>query len=242
MKVYVYGIIDSNTPLNNMCTGLEAAAVYGIFYKDIGAVVSDFDERLEDITPESIVKHEEVIEKMAEKGTVLPMRFLSLFNENENVMYMLKAYYNSFKNNLDLLRDKAEFGIKIIWSGDLFKERLMYVPNKTRDDLLSSDSPGKSFIKNKFEKYKIDKKFQEEADKHIDYVDNIFSPFAIEKRIERLKTENLLLSASYLVEKKKEDAFKAAFETFRKNSGDLKYLFSGPWPPYNFVRLMNETG
>ena len=50
----------------------------------------------------------------------------------------------------------------------------------------------------------------------------------------------MLLSASYLVDKEKKDDFKKAFEELRSSGGDLKYLLSGPWPPYNFIILSHS--
>ncbi|MCJ7788781.1 MAG: GvpL/GvpF family gas vesicle protein, partial [Candidatus Atribacteria bacterium] len=56
------------------------------------------------------------------------------------------------------------------------------------------------------------------------------------------KTENLLLDAVYLVEKDKQNDFREAFEHIKSGPPGLKYLFSGPWPAYNFVILSKKSG
>ena len=58
--------------------------------------------------------------------------------------------------------------------------------------------------------------------------------------MEKLKSDNLLLNAYYLVEKEKQRDFKEAFERAKNTPGDLNYLFSGPWPPYNFINLSKK--
>jgi hypothetical protein len=58
-----------------------------------------------------------------------------------------------------------------------------------------------------------------------------------EKRYERLQTPNLLLSAYYLVERVLAGDFRAAYERLRRARSDLKYLISGPWPPYSFCHI-----
>ena len=93
-------------------------------------------------------------------------------------------------------------------------------------------------MKEKFEKYKIDKEFKEEADKCITIIDDFFNRFVSEKRLEKLKTDNLLLDAAYLVDKEKQGDFKKAYEELKASPCDLQYLFSGPWPAYNFVTLL----
>jgi glycosyltransferase involved in cell wall biosynthesis len=105
---------------------------------------------------------------------------------------------------------------------------------------MPDNSPAKSFVKEKFEKYKIDKEFEEEANRCIVLIDDFFTRFAVEKKLENLKTDNLLLNASYLVEKERQEDFKEAFERTRRTPGDLKFLMSGPWPPYNFIVLTKK--
>ena len=237
MKVYAYGVIDSNEKIDEAMKGLNDAPLFNIPYRDIGIVVSDLNTQIQKEDKKSVLKHEEVVEKLMDKFTVLPMRYLTLFSGKEQVLLMTKDYYDDFIENLDRLREKIEFGVKTIWPGDLIRERITTAHRKSDNLPLVASSSGKSFMKEKFENYKIDKEFEEEADRCIAIVDGFFNRFIAEKRLEKLKTDNLLLSASYLVDKEKRDDFKKAFEELRGSGGDLKYLLSGPWPPYNFIVL-----
>ena len=243
MGIYTYAIIDSNSKISSSINGLGGAVVYNIPYRNIGIVVSE-SEHVQDIAQEHILKHEEVVEKLMEDFTVLPMRFHTLFNREKDALLMMKEYCCDFRENLDRLRNKKEFGVRVIWPGDIKRKRIIDAYKKSNDSVAMPDSSSiKSFVKEKFEEYKIDKEFEEEADKYIALIDNFFSRWACEKKIEKLKSENLLLNAFYLVEKEKEGDFKEAFERARDICicGDLKYLFSGPWPPYNFISLTKKT-
>jgi len=242
MKIYTYGIIDSNGMLEDSIKGLEGAPVYNIAYRDIGIAASEL-YRQADINEESASKHEKVVERLMEDFTVLPMRFLTLFNAKEDTLSMMKEYYDDFKKNLERLRNKVEFGIKVIWPGDAIKECINDASAKESHKApVSDDSPGRRYIKEKYKEYMIGKEFEKEADKRIAAIDDLFNKLAIEKRLERLKSRNLLLKASYLVERRREDDFKKALESLKSTSGDLKYLFSGPWPPYNFITLSKRHG
>ncbi len=255
MKIYTYGIIDSNAKISDCITGLEDVSIYNIPYRDIGVVVSRLSEQIQNITKEHILKHEEVVERLMEDFTVLPGRFLTVFNKEEDIFLMMKEYYSDFRENLDRLCNKVEFGIKIIWPGNTIKNRIIdaYKKNNTLatkigesaknsgENVATPDNSSvKSFVKEKFEKYNIDKEFEEEAGRCIMLIDNFFTRFVIEKKLEKLKTNNLLLNASYLIEKEKQIDFKEAFEHLRSTPGDLKFLMSGPWPPYNFIQMKTQ--
>jgi hypothetical protein len=242
MKLCTYGIIDSSSQINKPIYGLEGASVYNIPYCDIGAVVSEFTEPRQSKTESSVLAHEEVIERLMEHFTVLPVRFHTVFDGRDGVISMMQSYYKNFRNNLDRLRNKVEFGIKVIWPSDKIREHIINTYRKNNKTVsIPDDSSNKKFIREKFEKYRIDEEFEKKADKFIEVMDIFFSKFAAEKKLKRLKTENLLLDAVYLVKRDRQDDFKEAFEHIKGPHTGFKFLFSGPWPPYNFVILPKKN-
>ena len=240
LKLYAYGVIDSNEKMEESIKGLSEASVYNIPYRDIGIVVSDLDPQAQIKNEESIMRHEEVVEVLMDRFTILPMRLYTVFSGKEELLLKAKDHYEDFIKNLNRVRNKAEFGIKVIWAGNIIKERIINA-HKSESPSADPTRAGTKFMKEKFEKYKIDKEFEEEADRCIAILDGFLNRIASEKKIEKLKTDNLLLSASYLVDNEKRDDFETAFEVLRNSQGgDLKYLLSGPWPPYNFITLSHS--
>ena len=150
----------------------------------------------------------------------------------------MEKFYGDFRSNLDRLINKVEFGIKIIWSGDNIRGEILKDHASSSHFLAATkDSPGKMFIMGKFEKYKIERALKEKAEICIAFADNFLNRFAFEKKLEKLISTNLLLNAFYLVDKERQRDFKEAFELLRIAPDNFKYLFSGPWPPYNFIRM-----
>ena len=238
MKIYAYGIIDSKDTIDETIFGLEGASVYNISYRDIGMVVSELRQKLQEITDANVLKHEEVIEALMMKSTVLPIRFSTIFYTKEDLLSTMLFCYQDFIDNLARLRNKVEFGIKVIWPADTIKQRVVDVYHKTKHNVsISTESPAKTFVKEKFQEHIIEKEFQEEADRCIQVVDDYFNRIACEKKLKRLQTESLLLNASYLVDKDRQNEYKQAFEQLKNAPSDLKFLFSGPWPCYNFINL-----
>ncbi|MBU0880973.1 MAG: GvpL/GvpF family gas vesicle protein [Candidatus Omnitrophica bacterium] len=239
MKLYTYAIIDSTGAVEESIKGLFDALVYTIPYRNIGMVVSDLDPHVQIKTEESVLKHEKVVEALMDKFTVLPMRLYTVFSKKEEVLLKAKEHYDDFIENLDRVRGKREFGIKIIWASNVIKERIINA-HKNESPSAEPDQSGTKFMKEKFRNYKIDKEFEEEADRCIAIVDGFFNRYVSEKKLEKLKTDNLLLSAAYLVDKEKRGDFKKAFEELKSSGGDLKYMLSGPWPAYNFITLKHS--
>lgn len=240
MGKYIYGIIDSNDRIDESIGGLNGIPVSNIPFKDIGIVVSNFNDDIKNITKTQVLEHEDVLEKLMTKFTVLPVRFRTLYNKEKDILAMLEHFYADFKENLDKLRNKAEFGIKVIWPGDKIREEIARDHDKNHGILAGSDSQGKLFIEQAYKKYKIDREIEEKADICIAILDHFFSRFASGKKLEKLKSKNLLLNAFYLIEREEQKNFKEAFDTLKMAPGDFQYLFSGPWPPYNFVRIEYE--
>lgn len=242
MKLYLYAIIDSNDQIKEPIYGLEGSNVYNIPFCDIGTVVSQISQPIQDVTKDTVLKHEAVVEKVMANFTILPVRFQTIIDGRESLLSMMQSYYKDFKDNLARLHNKLEFGIKVIWSADKVKANTLKVFKKDEQKTLKSDSsPNKRFIEEKFEEYKINKEFEAKADKFIKVTDIFFGRLAAEKKLKKLKTQNLLLDAVYLVEKNREIDFRKAFEHIKNRYPDLKYLLSGPWPAYNFVVLSKKS-
>ena len=240
MKLYLYGIIDSSDQIEEPIYGLEGSGIYNVPFCDIGAVVSEISQPIQDVTEGAVLEHEAVAEKLMANFTVLPARFQTIIDGKDSLLSMMQSYYEDFKDNLARLHNKLEFGIKIIWSADKVKKSIVKALKKGEQRMIDS-SPSKRFIKEKFEKYKIDEEFEAKADRFIKVMDIFFSKFASEKKLKKLKTDNLLLDAVYLIEKDRENDFRETFEHIKSGPPCLRYLFSGPWPPYNFVVLSKKS-
>lgn len=229
-KIYLYAIINSGNEIDSSISGIDGESLYCVYYKGIGAVVSDFIDQLQRVTQNHILEHERVVEKLMGDFTVLPARFFSVFDKEENIITVLKEHYANFIDNLDRVKGKVEFGLKVIWGGNRIKEHIVKGSNRYIVAAYNRIiSPGKSYM--------LEKAIIEKADEYIESIDAAFFEIATEKRLEKLKSEKLLLSGAYLVEREKVGKFKETFERLRTNSTELKFLFSGPWPPYNFIRM-----
>lgn len=233
----MYGIINSGKKFHLSIHGINGHSVYHIPCNDIGIIVSDLHEQISDITQTHILEHEMVTEKLMNDYTVLPFRFLTVFNKREDIVNTLEKYYNEFVSNLKRLTNKVEYGIKIIWPGERIKALITEIHNSNKNESLLGNRPGTLHIKRKLKKHKIERDFQGKAGGYIELVSHYFSELVTEQKLSKLRSDNLLLSASYLIKKEHENLFKGRFYSLKADLCEFKFLFSGPWPPYNFTDL-----
>ena len=178
-----------------------------------------------------------VVEHLMQKFTVLPVRFRTPVSKKDILSIMENNYYD-FKDNLNRLRHKVEFGLRVVWKEDEVKDWITREYKRGAYGKLKAYDPrGIKFIEDVFDKYVIEKEFKDMADIFISIVDNFLGKYASEKRFEKLKSKNLLLKALYLIDKKRQKEFKEAFDLFRIAPGNLNYTLRGPLPPFNFVEI-----
>lgn len=241
MKLYLYGIIDSCGQLKEPVYGLEDSCVYNIPYCDTGAVVSEISHPVIHSTEDAILKHEAVVEKLMTNFTILPVKFQTVINDRAGLLSMMQSLYRNFKNNLERLRDKREFGVKVLWPAEKIKTKISNDFKLSRKKIFDSElSQARKFMAETFQKYKLDEEFRQIAENYIKIIDSSINRYAVEKKVRKLKTDKLLLDAVYLVEKSLVNNFKETFERSKKEQPDFKYLFSGPWPAYNFIILSKQ--
>jgi hypothetical protein len=258
MSIYAYAVVDSAATINSL-TGLDRIPVKNIPYRDIGVVVSELPEQsdLSDPAAELALAHAAVTDQLMAGFTVLPVRFGTVFQNQDAVIAMAEEHYADLRLNFTRLAGTVEFGLRVIWPGEAIRnqfttEKIGTLPFSPRKPVVSLFSdrrrPGAaggkssaiSRMREKLAEYRRDRAFEERADQDIAAIDGILGKLALEKRYERLRTVNLLLNGYYLVRKGRQGKFRAAFGQLKLVRPDLKYLLSGPWPPYNFVMMSHE--
>src|SRR5712692_10291718 len=123
---YVYCVIQAPEPLKFGAVGLgaEPAEVHTVHYKDIAAVVSDTPIEVPDATRENVLAHERVNENVMRSHTVIPMSFGTVFKTRDDIVELLRGAYDAFSDVLNKMKDKLEFGLKILWDRDVMIHEL----------------------------------------------------------------------------------------------------------------------
>lgn len=237
---YLYCIVESAQNHHSGNLGLFGKQTYIVSHKDISAVISDapFQEMKPDI--ETITVHQQVIEALRKYGTILPVRFGTMFKSDESVRKMLLTTYKDLKSKVAKLKDKDEFGLKImIDESDLDKIRVDSQDNpevkKIKKEMTSSGKGTAYFLK-----MKMDEKIRNETYKRIDQLSGQVhlevAKTAQESCLLKTDFDQIILNAAYLVNREDVAKFRNKVENLKETYKGNGFIFhiSGPWAPYSF--------
>ena len=259
--IYLY-CVTKKTPKLKEAEDL-VDSLYFIYHRGLFAVVSkvkfaEFDEEnlkrnladLEWIKAKASI-HEKAIEGIMKNTCVIPFKFATLFNTEDNLKTMLGQHLEEFKDILKKLEDKEEWGVKIYSDLEKLKEVIIQEDEEILniDKEINSSSTGKAYLlkKKKEELLNIatNKKLNEYGEVSFDRLKEKSTEDRINKLLPKEVTERndeMILNSAFLINKDKVEDFLKIVEGLRTKYTDKGLFFdcTGPWPPYNFCGFLKE--
>lgn len=239
---YVYSIIRSATRRDFGPIGIGGSGrrVYTVHHGDLAAVVSDTPIQIYDPTRENVLAHELVNETVMRDHTVIPMSFGTIFRTEADIVELLRSTYRAFSDVLEKMRDKIEFGLKVLWDRDEVLTRLEAEDEEIRrlkEEVTGAGRNSTYFARMQLGRL-IEGALEERANVYAMDIHESLRPAAIASRSNRVIGDRMILNAAFLVERAGEAAFDAAVKSLsRKYEDVLSFKYTGPWPPYNFVNI-----
>ena len=193
------------------------------------------------------MRHETVMEYVARRASVLPLRFGTIYLERAGVERMLEEKRRELEQIIERLRGREEWGVNVYCDQSTLMSSIISVSPVLRDlaERAAQASPGQSYLmQKKIETLKVDE-VRAALTRIIDEIEHELSQQSEDaKRLRVLKVE-----ATEYGELKAKFAFlikRADFETFRDAAERLaqthqatgvRLELTGPWPAYNFTRI-----
>ena len=237
---YVYCIIESpgRHRFGPIGIGETAADVYTIGLGRLSAVVSDSPLEILDPTRENVLSHQRVNETVMHDHTVLPMSFGTVFKTEEDVVEFLRSAGETFADVLQKMRDKLEFGLKVVWDRDAVIREIEEEDEDIRrlKQELASQQGSTYFARMQYGRL-VDSALQAKSER---YVADIFSALrgsSVAARANKPIGDRMILNAAFLVNRRDEAAFDERVKTLGARYDKLTIRYTGPWPPYNFVNI-----
>jgi len=231
MKLYVY-FLTENITLDQLPPGISDLAVRILTIDDFAVLVSDFDSDAVTITRENALAHAAVVRSVLDRTTPLPFRFGTLVTEQQLRSY-IAAHKPSLKTNLDLVRGCVEMSVKIIW-------------NVSQDDDVERE-PGEGkqgigarFLQDKRREILGDERRAAQAAEISTWLRESVVGLVRDEQVTTRPSEKLLLAAAHLVERTKIKQYRNRIAEARAKRPELRFLLSGPWPPYSFANIELE--
>jgi len=237
---YVYCIIHTTESLRFGPIGIggEPADVHTVNYKDIAAVVSDTPLEVYDPTRENVLAHERVNEVVMRDFTVLPMSFSTVFKTSEDIVELLRTAYDAFRDVLGKMRDKVEFGVKVLWEPEIVIREIEKDDENLRllRQEISSQRGSTYFARMQYGRL-VDSLLQQRSEQLVNDIFNTLGSVSVASRANKPIGEKMILNAAFLVARDREADFDAKVKEIDARYENLKFKYTGPWPPYNFVNI-----
>ena len=239
---YVYAIIESEQTktFGKLGIGSRGDVVYTIHHGGLAAVVSNTPIMIHDPTRENVLAHENVNETVMREFTVIPMSFSTVFRTEDDVVEFLKHTSEALRDVLRKMKDKIEFGLKVNWDTDTVLKEI----EQEREDIrrLKEEINANRMTSTYFARMQLGRLIEGAlTDKAAAYLREIYDHLrsaAIASRENKPIGEKMILNAAFLVDRANAPEFEQKVQAFaREFEGRLRFLYTGPWPPYNFVNI-----
>ena len=245
---YIYGIIRYDGPLNYGPIGMgkRADLVYGINYRDISAIVSSSPVIQYEARRINMITHEKVLEEVMKQFTVLPVRFstISESNDDAGILKILEKDYKKFDEMLSKMEGKKELGLKVLAQEAAIYESILEKYDEIRS--LKAKLMNLPVDKTHYQRMKIGEMVAEALKKETENYKNIIldvlNPLADDVKINDNYGEMMILNAAFLIKNTTEPEFdKVVYDLDEKYGRFMTFKYVGTLPPYNFVNLVINT-
>ncbi len=237
---YVYCVIRASEPLRFGAIGIGSrpAEVHTVNYKDIAAVVSDAPLEVYDPTRENVLAHERVNEAVMRSQTVIPMSFGTVFKTREDIVALLKGAYEAFRDVLDKMEDKFEFGLKVLWDRDVMIREIERQDEDVRrlKSEIATQKGSTYFARIQYGRL-VDAALTALSERYVSEILGELRAVSVATRTNRPIGDKMILNAAFLVARDQEATFDQTVRRLGARYDQLTFRYTGPWPPYNFVNI-----
>ena len=244
---YAYCIIVSRQPRSFGPVGIGGRGdeVHTVHFEDLAAVVSDTPLAAYDPTRENVLAHEQVNETVMRESTVLPMAFGTLFRSEQDVVELMRTTYDTLRDTLRKIEGKAEFGLKASWDRD---RAIAAIEQENEAIRRLKEQAGTAEGNAAFHAgiqlgQQVEAALNARAESYVRDIHAALQDVAVASQANKPIGEKMILNAAFLVERAGEERFVQEVERVGdRYEGELSFKLSGPWPPYNFVRVRLKIG
>jgi len=248
MGTYLYGITRRDVPVSVGKGGVgdPPAPVRRVRYGDLAALVSDVDD---DMVGEAagvsglrrdMAAHSDLLNRLIEETTVLPVRFGVIFPEDRTLIEdLLDPEHDQLLAYLDRVAGAVELSVR----ADYKEEAILAEVVREQPRLASGNPSRRSGSRTSFDARieagrRIAHAIRTKRDQDQQWLLQRLSPTARDVAVSDAASELAVLAASFLVDRRKLKQFDQALERVHEEVGDLMSLSCvGPLPPYSFVAV-----
>ncbi|MBU0701648.1 GvpL/GvpF family gas vesicle protein [bacterium] len=240
---YIYCIIASNESKTFASPGIGGRGdkIYTICFNDISAMVSTSPMTKYSATRDNLLAHEKAIEEAMKEYTVLPVRFVTIAEDEQKVKRILEKEYGEFTGLLKNIEGKKELGLKAIFKEDVVYKDILerYEDIRVLKEKIAALPPQNSNYQQMEIGRMVESALQKEKEIYKDEILNSLSPLSVEVKVNKTYGDQIIINAAFLVEKHLEPGFDQKVADLDASYGHkIRFRYVGTVPPFNFVNLI----
>jgi hypothetical protein len=192
--------------------------------------------------------HEEVLDAALSRMTVVPMRLCTIYRSRQQVQELLSREGDLFRDALERLAGKTEWGVKLIAEPDALRRAAISAGQSSPDPAAASE--GTAYMDRKRREAQARVREDEIAEEWARGIHGQLAEAASEALLNPVQRPEvsgydgeMLLNGVYLVDDDQVDQFRRLVDRLADEYRDRGALveLTGPWPPYNFVKSSIEA-
>ncbi len=237
MSVYVYGIARSDHPaLPEKAPGVgePPREVRVLREGDLAALISDCPE---DLRPKrrDLMAHQHVLTEAGGKGSVLPLRFGSLSEDDETVRRVLADNAEHYARQLEELDGRSEYNVKAVHREEEVLRVVLAENDEARSLAERNRASGGGTYEDKLRLGELlANAVRERETEDARSVEDALAPLA-RRSVPGPEGSGWLANLSFLLDRHASDDFLSAVEKLGRENPHLDIRVTGPLPPYSFV-------
>jgi len=243
---YIFGIIEtSEEKLFNSYGFTAHEEVYTIPYQDISAVVSDsslinYTTVPKDQVARFLLRHQQVIEKVMDSYTIIPMRLGTYALNIREVEEILSKGYAMFKDIFRKINDKIEIDVVATWNdlNSVIKEIGEQKEVKELKEKLRSKPEGVS-VEDQIKMGNLIKDILDKKREKIFFeIGELSAKVTIDLRAHDLMDDRMIFNTAFLISKDNQGDFDEKVEELnRRYLEKINFRCVGPLPAYSFYTV-----
>ncbi len=230
MNLYLYCLGRNlvRTSLNAVI-GVAGAKPYLLTCGSITAVVSDFAGDRVPVSRAEVFAHTRVVDTILTAATPLPFRFGTVVRRERLESY-IEFRKDALHAQLDRVQGCVEMSVKILRDTGQATSH----PAEEQEPA-PAPGPGTAFLEAKRRESLGRARQKQQAEKVAAWLAGEMGTVVQESTVHVQPTEALVVAAAYLVERERLKEYRKHLQgVLREAPADLRFLASGPWPPYSF--------
>ena len=250
--LYIYAVAqgEKEEPLD--LKGIQGVPIWALAHQGLVAITQEcepkpFNSEDQKTLADWLLIHQSVVDQAWERyENIIPFGFDTIIvptngkSAHQNLEEWLKKESPELKRKLERLRNKAEYGVQIIWDPTVILPKIKGQDKELQDleKEIQSKPQGVAYL--------LQKKLEELMKQRLEVSANAYFKVFYQKihecvedtHIEKVRKEDppkqMILNVSCLQDKGKTANLGAVLEKIGRIEG-FDVCFTGPWPPYTFV-------